>query len=204
MCDDDRMEAVADYLAEGLQISDGFPPGHCEIYFLYYALEGLYRAGRAAAAENAMREYYGFMRRRGARTLWESLSEGAKGNDSLCHGWSSGALPYLSERVLGVRPQKPGDLTCMLVAPESETLARAEGVVPHPAGPITVRWTVKEDLLRIEVRRPVNVVVEICPRGRLAGCELEKKVSQYGGTVIPLSSDCPFTELAIAPQFSNA
>lgn len=171
MCDGGQIDPVADYLAEGLRISDGFPPGLCEIYFLYYALDALYRAGRAASAENAMREYYGFMRQRGARTLWESLREGSQGNDSLCHGWSSGALPYLSERVLGVRPQKPGDLTCMLVAPESKTLDHAEGVVPHPAGPITIRWAVENNVFRIDVNKPDGVEILIRPQGRFARME---------------------------------
>ncbi len=204
MCDGGQMEPVADYLAEGLRISDGFPLGHCEIYFLYYALEGLYRAGRAGAAENAMREYYGFMRLRGARTLWESLSEGAIGNDSLCHGWSSGALAYLSERVLGVRPLRPGDPSCILVAPEAETLDQAEGIVPHPSGAISIRWAVKENRLRIEVKTPANVAVEIRPRGRLAGCVLQKMVSEDGSGLISGFNDCLRNAPAIDPQFSNS
>lgn len=175
ICEGGQSGPAADYLAEGLRIADGFPSGRCEIYFLYYALDGLYRAGRAGAAENAMRAYYGFMRRRGARTLWETLCEGAKGNDSMCHGWSSGALPYLSERVLGVRPLVPGDPSRILVAPESDTLAQAEGVVPHPAGPITVRWKIEGHELKIAVEKPAGVDVEIRPRGRLGKLALARK-----------------------------
>lgn len=165
--DDGSTAAAADYLAGGLRISSGFPPGHCEIYFLYYALDGLYRAGRAADAENAMREYYGFMRNRGAWTLWETLREGGEGKNSMCHGWSSGAIPYLAGRVLGVRPLIPGDPSLMLIAPEAETLDRAEGIVPHPAGPIAVRWAVNKNLLQIEVDKPEGVRVVIRPQGRL-------------------------------------
>jgi hypothetical protein len=177
MCGEGRVGAVADYLAEGLRISDGFPPGRCEIYFLYYALEALYRAGRAGAAEDAMREYYGMMRRSGARTFWETLCEGAKGNDSMCHGWSSGALPYLSERVLGVRPLVPGDPSRMLVAPESETLDHAEGIVPHPAGPITVRWKIEDHDLKIAVEKPDGVDIEIRPQGRLGALTVVLKTA---------------------------
>jgi hypothetical protein len=173
ICDRGSAASVADYLANGLRIANGFPPGHCEIYFLYYALDALYRAGRAGDAENAMREYYGFMRNRGARTLWETLREGALGKDSMCHGWSSGALPYLAERVLGVRPVKPGDPSLMLVAPEAETLDQVEGIVPHPSGPISVRWVVNGQCLRVEVEKPDGVEIEIRPRGRLAGLALE-------------------------------
>jgi len=177
MCGEGRVGAVADYLAEGLRISDGFPPGRCEIYFLYYALEALYRAGRAGAAEDAMREYYGMIRRSGARTLWETLCEGAKGNDSMCHGWSSGALPYLSERVLGVRPIIPGDPSRMLVSPESDTLDHAKGVVPHPAGPITVAWKIQGAELEISVEKPDGVEVEIRPAGRLGNLALLRKTA---------------------------
>ncbi len=189
MCDAGKMDLVADYLAEGLRIADGFPPGHCEIYFLYYAIDALYRAGRAAAAENAMREYYGFMRQRGARTLWETLREGAQGRDSLCHGWSSGALAYLSERVLGVRSLKPGDPSRMLVAPESETLDHAAGVVPHPAGPITVRWRIEDHDLKITVEKPDGVDIEIRPQGRLGALAVvrEDRINAERQTKTPVA-----------------
>jgi hypothetical protein len=177
MCEHGHVEQVADYLAEGLRISDGFPEGRCEIYFLYYALDALYRAGRAGTAENAMREYYGFMRQRGAQTLWETLCEGAKGNDSMCHGWSSCALPYLSERVLGVRPLVPGDPSRMLIAPESETLDHAEGTVPHPAGSITVRWKIDGHELKVAVKKPDGVDVAIRPQGRLGALAVVRKTT---------------------------
>ncbi len=173
ICDSGQQVKVANYLVDGLKISGGLPEGHLELYFLYYALDGLYRAGRAREAENAIRDYYGFMRQRGAWTLWETLREGMEGKDSLCHGWSSGAIPYLAERVLGVRPAVAGDPSRILVAPEAETIDKAEGCVPHPAGPIMVRWAATHDRLQIEVQKPSGVEVEICPQGRLGALVLE-------------------------------
>ncbi len=172
ICDEKEQTSVADYVAGGLNISEGFPVGRCELYFLYYALDGLYCAGRVASAENAMREYYGFMRRRGARTLWETLEAGARGNDSMCHGWSSGAVPYLSERLLGVRPARPGDPSRMIIAPESETLSRAEGIVPHPAGPIAVAWRIEGTKLMLTVEAPAGVEIEMKPQGRLTALDI--------------------------------
>lgn len=187
LSDDVSTTPAADYLASGLRIASGFPAGHCEIYFLYFALDGFYRSGRAADAENAMREYYGFMRNRGARTLWETLLAGASGRDSLCHGWSSGAIPHLAERVLGVRPVNAGDPSRILIAPEAETLDHAEGIVPHPSGPISVRWAVEESLLRIEGRGPEGVEIIIRPQGRLAGlnrAEFEESSCVYSGEAV--------------------
>ena len=179
LCDPPQQPTVADYVCAGVQIGDGLPAGRCELYFLYYVLDGLYRAGRAREAENAMRAYYGFMRQRGAWTLWETLREGAQGRDSMCHGWSSGAIPYLSERVLGVRPAVPGNPAVMLVAPEAETLDRAEGVVPHPAGPIAVRWSVEGDVLRLRVVGPEGVDIECRPQGRLGQLKSEIDSSSH-------------------------
>ncbi len=187
LCTGEQIPAVADYVAGGLRVSGGLQEGRCELYFLYYALEGLYRARRAAAAEEAMREYHGLMRRAGAWTLWETLKEGMQGLDSMCHGWSSGALPYLSERVLGVRPVKAGIPSRMLIAPEAETLDHAEGVVPHPAGPISVRWKVQGRGLKIAVTKPEEVEIVILPQGRLGDLAISADVRkneerQEGGT----------------------
>lgn len=178
MATTEQKKPALSYLLEGLRIGNGFPPGHCEIYFLYYVLEALYQNGLVEDAEHAMRVYYGFMRQRGAWTLWERLKEGAQGRDSLCHGWSSGAIPHLSERILGVRPLVPGDPTRMVVAPEAVTVDSAEGEIPHPYGIIRVKWAKVNGRLQVEVQQPAGVEVEIRPAGRLAQLPVEKRISR--------------------------
>lgn len=163
---------TGDYLAERLRVDTDFPAGRIEVYFLYYALIALQRTGRIVAAEQAIRSYYGFMRKRGAWTLWERLMQGSLGRDSMCHGWSSGAVPFLAEYTLGVRPALPGDPRVMLIAPECETLNAASGRVAHPCGPISVDWVVSEGRLFVEVRHPEAIQVVVRPKGRLAGFPL--------------------------------
>jgi alpha-L-rhamnosidase len=58
---------------------------------------------------------------------------------SLAHPWSTGPTSGLSKYVLGVRPLKPGFKT-WLVEPQAGDLSWAEGRVPTPYGPISVRW----------------------------------------------------------------
>lgn len=167
---------TADYLAAHLRVDTDFPAGRIEVYFLYYALIALQRAGRIAAAEDAIRSYYGFMRERGAWTLWERLMQGSLGRDSMCHGWSSGAVPFLAEYTLGVRPCVPGDPGVILIAPESETLDGASGRIAHPCGTIAVDWMVRGGRLIIDVRHPAATQAVIQPKGRLAGYPLSVSI----------------------------
>lgn len=180
---------TADYLAEHLRVDASFPAGRIEMYFLYYALIALQRSGRIAAAEQAIRSYYGFMRRRGAWTLWERLMQGAKGRDSMCHGWSSGAVPFLAEYTLGVRPEVPGDPRVMIIAPESATLDGASGRVAHPSGPIEVAWVVSEGRLSVDVHHPEEIQVVVRPKGRLAEYPLAISLRTHGSSAGARSGD---------------
>ncbi len=76
-------------------------------------------------------------------TDWELVgadgSPGFGAFTSLAHGWSTGATPELSAHVLGVAPASAG-FASWVVQPQPGSLAWAEGVVPTPKGPITVRW----------------------------------------------------------------
>jgi alpha-L-rhamnosidase len=60
-------------------------------------------------------------------------------SDSSAHAWSTGPTPALSEYVLGVRPVTPG-FARWQAAPQPGYLQWAQGVVPTPRGPISVRW----------------------------------------------------------------
>ncbi len=131
-------------------------------YFLLSALD----ASGSTRTLDAIRVYYGGMLDRGATTFWEDFSldwlEGSGRIDeitpdglrdihadtgahcyeglkkSLCHGWSVGVLPYFVELVLGITPASPGYAE-VRVRPHLGDLAWAEGCIPTPHGPITVR-----------------------------------------------------------------
>lgn len=102
-----------------------------------------------------------------AWTLWEHVDS----NTSLCHAWSAAGVWWLSEEVLGARwdPTQPAAVE---VAPDSATLTWANGVVPHPAGPIAIAWELRGNDLRVSVQAPAGVAVTVRPRGRLAGYTL--------------------------------
>ena len=74
--------------------------------------------------------------------FWENYTPSgavSNGSISLAHGWSSGPTSALSEYTLGIRPLTPG-YGSWIVAPQPGELLWAEGQVPTPRGPITVRW----------------------------------------------------------------
>ena len=140
-------------------------------FFGYYLLRAETEGGRLDAALDAIREYWGGMLSLGATTFWEDFDlawteggaapitdpvpEGA--NDihgdhgdhcyrgfrhSLCHGWSSGPCPFLSEYVLGVRCVSHD---VYRIAPDLGGLSFAKGTVPTRRGVITVSVTAGKD-----------------------------------------------------------
>lgn len=134
-------------------------------FMSYFLLEATARWGGMTAALRALRDYYGGMLSVGATTFWEDFDvswlPGAapldqwppQGKDihgnygrfcytglrhSLCHGWSSGPVPFLLHDVLGVRWELPGGRR-MKIAPSLGDLLYAEGSCPTVAGTVTVR-----------------------------------------------------------------
>jgi hypothetical protein len=142
----------------------GQEDGYLELYFLSYALEGLYRCGRSASAERIMREHWGYMHQHGAWTFWEALRRGTSGAGSMCHAWSSTPARWFHERVLGVRPLRAGDPSVMLIAPDSQ-LEWAEGTVPHPDGLIQVAWRRVDGRIEVTASAPPGVSLRIVPDG---------------------------------------
>lgn len=133
-------------------------------FMSYYILKAMSEDNMAAAL-HVLREYYGGMLRMGATTFWEDfhiewLDNAApideivpKGKadlhgdfgdfcyqgfrHSLCHGWSSGPVPFLAECVLGIHIAAPGCKTIRL-KPDLGDLEWAKGTFPTPAGVLTV------------------------------------------------------------------
>jgi alpha-L-rhamnosidase len=57
---------------------------------------------------------------------------------SLCHAWSCGVTAWLTENVIGIRPQEAG---CRVIAirPQLGDLSWVEGTLPTPHGTIRIR-----------------------------------------------------------------
>jgi hypothetical protein len=111
----------------------------------YPELEARFQTGEAKSALEEIRRAWGWMYTRDpGTTFWEGV--GPRGSKyegaftSLAHGWSTGALPALTNYVLGVKPSTPG-FSRWSVQPMPGTLTWAKGKVPTPHGAVKVSWT---------------------------------------------------------------
>ena len=157
-------------------------------FMMYELLTAIAAYGRYEEALDLCKEYYGKMLELGATSFWEDFDmnwakdlcpidrlpqEGEKDigdygafcyvgfRHSLCHAWSTGVIPYLSETVLGIRTEN----CCkkIYVKPHLSGLTWARGTYPTPYGVLTVEHTLQADgSVQMHVQAPagVEVVVE--------------------------------------------
>lgn len=157
-------------------------------FLCYYVLLTRARAGDMVGTLDLIRKYYGAMLDLGATTFWEDFNydwyEGGRPLDSLladgeydihgdngiccyigyrhslCHGWSAGVIPFLSECVLGVHISDD-DPYHIILKPELGDLKWVEGSVPTAGGTITVKVNKNGNDVDIEYDAPKGIVVEI-------------------------------------------
>jgi alpha-L-rhamnosidase len=103
----------------------------------------------------------------GGTFTWESWTPSDLEQDSLSHGWGSGALAGMHEALLGVsQPQvtaaagtTPGAgpaSTVVTVSPPSGGLSSAAGQLPTIAGPVKLEWSRRRGRLRLTLTLPPN------------------------------------------------
>ncbi|HET6485696.1 MAG TPA: alpha-L-rhamnosidase C-terminal domain-containing protein, partial [Spirochaetia bacterium] len=160
-------------------------PRDLSTFYGFYVLQALAKAGDIDTALSFVSTYWGGMLDLGATTFWEDFDlawsrNAARIDDlvpsgkrdihgecgdycykgfrhSLCHGWASGPTAWLSQHVLGIRPQEPG-FSSTLVRPQLGRLRWAEGSYPTPLGPIRVRHEKAPDgSTRSEIAAPPGV-----------------------------------------------
>lgn len=84
----------------------------CSVYFAYYLMKGLAKAGEHAYV-------YQLLTDRGPQSWYNMLAEGGtacfeawgkeqKWNTSLCHPWASSPVLILIEDIIGLTPAQPG------------------------------------------------------------------------------------------------
>ena len=160
-------------------------------FFGYYMLKAKARAGDYQGAIDAIRNYWGPMLAMGATTFWEDFNidwlpnasridelvppgkkdihgdYGAfcyKGfRHSLCHGWSSGPTPWLTQYVLGVNVISAG-CKVIKIEPHLGDLAYAEGTFPTPFGIVFIKDVKQPNgKVKIEVKAPkeIKIIKEI-------------------------------------------
>ena len=135
-------------------------------FYGYYMLQAKALANDYEGALDNIRTYWGAMLNLGATTFWEDfdldwlpnasridelVQPGQKDihgdygaycyvgfRHSLCHGWSSGPTPWLTEHVLGIKVTKPGCKE-IKIEPHLGDLTFAEGTFPTPYGLVKVK-----------------------------------------------------------------
>jgi len=122
-------------------------------YFLYYALEAFARFDERQKGLDLIRARWGDMLRLGATTFWEVYDPSWPKLDfhrtlrvntpgyfvSLAHAWSTGPTAWLSDEILGIRPQSAGWRN-IIIRPELADLEWARGSRPVPGGTIRVEY----------------------------------------------------------------
>lgn len=92
-----------------------------------------------------------------------------------CHAWSSWPALDFVRSILGVRPTAPG-FAGITVAPQTASLAHAEGHVTTPAGRVAVRWSRSGSKVDLRIDAPSGVPVTVILGG-------ESEVHEAGGTI---------------------
>ena len=151
-------------------------------FMSYYILSSMALCGKKTEALEIMKEYYNGMLSRGATTFWEDFDikwlEGSGSIDefpkkgekdlhgdygaycykgfrhSLCHGWSSGPVPFIMHHILGIRVLEEG-CKKVEVKPALCGLKWFKGSYPTPYGLITVEHNGKN----VVVKAPKEVEI---------------------------------------------
>lgn len=155
----------------------------------YYLLSVKAEAGDVTGALRDLRSYWGGMLQMGATSFWEDFDlswmenagridevvpEGRKDihgdygafcyekfRHSLCHGWSSGPVPFLMRHVAGVTAVEPG-CRKLRIAPQLGDLRFVEADYPTPLGIVHVRHEKQTDgSIKTEVNAPAGVTYEV-------------------------------------------
>ena len=162
-------------------------PKHFSTFYGYYMLQAQAKAGDYAGALDNIRKFWGGMLDLGATTFWEDFDleeaknaapidnlvpEGKKDyhystgsfpfnglRRSLCHGWSSGPAPWLTENVLGIKVLEPG-CKKIKIEPHLADLQWAEGSFPTPKGVVYVKHTKGADgKINSVIKAPKGVAI---------------------------------------------
>jgi len=167
----DQAKKIIDYLQSQFRdIGEESRNRRITPYNSFYALAALYHHERADIAERFIRQYWTRMILDGDDTAWENFDSGDGGQGTLSHAWSGHPTYFLTTEALGVSLgfHKEFDRNKIIIAPQSENLSWAKGVVPHPLGSIAVEWRLEGDHLFLDYSSPEGAKVVVQPKGKLA------------------------------------
>ncbi|MBE7046812.1 MAG: alpha-L-rhamnosidase [Ruminococcaceae bacterium] len=155
-------------------------------FYGYFVLMARAMADDTEGSLDLIRNYWGKMIEFGATTFWEDfdvewtenaspitevIPEGKKDihgdfgrfcyvgfRHSLCHGWSSGPAPFMTEYILGIKIIEPGCKE-IKIQPNLGGLSYAKGTVPTPYGEIKVSHKIVDGKIITEVSAPDEIKV---------------------------------------------
>lgn len=152
--------------AEILQkLTDGGSKGF-STFMTYYLLDAISACGGVDEAVAIAKEYYGAMLDKGATTFWEDFNidwvkgtgridefpkkgeediHGDRGDycykgfrHSLCHGWSSGVVGFVTKYLLGVTVLSAGCKKVKIIPVLPDGINEVKGAYPTPFGVISI------------------------------------------------------------------
>ncbi len=129
-------------------------------FSMQYIYEALEKVGRQELIIQSIHDNYLPMLEDGATTVWETFP-GHSGDDrfptrSHAHAWSSAPIHFLNRIVLGIYPEAAGGASCT-ISPRPCGLSWAEGSTATIHGPVRVRWSLRDAVMRLEVKAPAGV-----------------------------------------------
>lgn len=155
-------------------------------FLSYYTLKAVAMGGNVQTAIDMMKEYYGGMLQRGATSFWEDFDiewldgssridelpkEGEKDihgdygaycykgfRHSLCHGWSSGVVPFLMEKVIGIEILEAG-CKKVKITPDLGELKYAKATYPTPFGIIKIEIENNHGEYKIKLDKPPEIII---------------------------------------------
>jgi hypothetical protein len=160
-------------------------------FYGYYMLQAQAKAGNYQEAMDNICKFWGGMLDMGATTFWEDFNiewmDNAAGIDeivpkgkkdihadfgaycykklrhSLCHGWASGPVAWLSEHVLGVKVEEPG-CKVLSIEPHLGDLEWVEGTFPTPYGVLYISHKKNPDgkiITEVKAPKGVKVIIKV-------------------------------------------
>lgn len=131
------------------------------IYFSFYPIEALHRAGRESAVAKKINKWHGIVSSAGLLTLPESPEP----TRSDCHGWGAHVRWHAAATLAGVRPDAPG-FARVVVEPQMGSLHEIDTQVRHPRGVINVSLRRAGEKLRASIELPGGVMGDLRMSGK--------------------------------------
>jgi hypothetical protein len=153
-------------------------------FAIMYYYEALEKAGEPDAIIDSIYESYIPMLEAGATTVWEVFPRSGDRPEgfptrSHCHAWSSAPVLFLNRIILGAYPTAAGS-RAFEISPRLYDLDWARGSIVTPYGPLDVSWQREGKTLKVEVKAPVDVEINVVPNETLEGLELDVDISSKG------------------------